>query len=410
MTGGQNMSMEKFIEANKGAGKPDVLKKIYESMIGGELRQEGVKYVYYDDPAYPSRLRDLSDPPKGLFYRGNLPREDRLSVAVIGSRECTDLGSDMAIILGGLLAKNGFQVISGLARGIDGIAQRSACMNKGATFGVLGCGVDVCYPITNEELYSRLCKGESGGGMISEFLPGELPRRGNFPKRNRIVSGLCDVLIVVEAMEKSGTLITVQSALEQGRDIYIVPGRISDPLSYGCNRLIYQGANPIYDIGVFIQELRNMEVMLLEKRTQKQIYARLWDNKNRHVTENGKDEQTISIDINDEDEMKNVRKVMLTKALDKSMKENETKSDIMMSNRENAKKYLTEEEFKIYECLDITYTSIEDIMQKYEKKNKKAISVADVISALTALDYKGFAENDNTFYRRRLKPINVSLF
>lgn len=204
---------------------------------------------------YPDKLSVIDDAPSALFVKGKLPKEDAPAVAVVGARKCSPYGREAAEELGRRLAKNGIQVVSGMAAGIDGIAQRAAMQAKGAAFGVLGSGVDVCYPVENIDMYQRLCRGENGGGMISEYMPGTKPAPWKFPVRNRIISALSDVLVVVEAKEKSGTFITVSNALEQGKDVYAFPGRMGDCLSYGCNRLISQGAGIIYDMDEFIRDL-----------------------------------------------------------------------------------------------------------------------------------------------------------
>lgn len=158
----------------------------------------------------------------------------------------------MAKEFGTVLARAGVQVISGMARGIDGIGQRSALCAGGYSLGVLGCGVDICYPQENRELYEQLLVK---GGLCSEYPPGIEPRAALFPPRNRIISGLCDGVLVIEAKERSGTLITVDMALEQGREVYAVPGRATDALSAGCNRLIRQGAQLVMNPEELLEEL-----------------------------------------------------------------------------------------------------------------------------------------------------------
>ncbi|MCR5281782.1 MAG: DNA-protecting protein DprA, partial [Lachnospiraceae bacterium] len=151
-------------------------------------------------------------------------------------------------------AQMGIELISGMAVGIDGIAQRAALEAGGKVTAVLGSGVDVCYPKENRELYETL---QQKGRIISEYIPGTEPVAGNFPLRNRIISGLADAVIVVEAKERSGTMITVDMALEQGREVYIIPGRLTDPLSAGCNRLISQGAEIIWNLGETLDMIRS---------------------------------------------------------------------------------------------------------------------------------------------------------
>lgn len=203
------------------------------------LQKEGVSFYGRNHPGYPGRLRDIPDAPAGLFVKGRLPQPDQVSVAIIGARMCSEYGRYTARQFGCQLAQAGIQIISGMARGIDGISQKAALEAGGVSFGVLGCGVDICYPRENRELYEQL---QTKGGVISEYLPGVQPQPGFFPPRNRIISGLADAVLVIEAKEKSGTLITVDMALEQGREVYALPGRVTDSLSRGCNHLIRQGA------------------------------------------------------------------------------------------------------------------------------------------------------------------------
>lgn len=221
-----------------------------------QLLQSDISFVTEPEDGYPARLRSIPDPPYGIFYRGSLPQESQPSVAVIGARACSEYGSYVARELGRELGRCGIQVISGMARGIDGISQQGALDAGGNSYGVLGSGVDVCYPAENRALYERLLQQ---GGILSEYIPGTMARAQNFPLRNRIVSGLCDALVVIEAREKSGTLITVDMALEQGREVYVVPGRITDRLSDGCNRLIKQGAGVLLSPADLVRELREQQ-------------------------------------------------------------------------------------------------------------------------------------------------------
>ena len=217
-----------------------------------KLEKAGIQFLTLQDPLYPQRLKEIPDPPFGLYVRGRLPGDDVLSVAVIGARECSEYGRFVGQELGKALGEKGVQVISGMARGIDGISQEAALKAGGISFGVLGCGVDICYPAQNKRLYEQLL---SQGGILSPYVPGTMPKAPLFPPRNRIVSGLADVLIVVEARQKSGTLITVDMALEQGREVYVVPGRLTDRLSDGCNRLLKQGAAILLSPEVFLTEM-----------------------------------------------------------------------------------------------------------------------------------------------------------
>ncbi len=203
------------------------------------LARQGISYTYCQAADFPRRLTEIPDPPFGLFYKGRLPSDTMPAVAVIGARKCSEYGRCMAEQFAAGFAARGINVISGMAMGIDGISQSAALKAGGSSYAVLGGGVDIVYPRTNETLYAQLVRQ---GGVLSEYPPRLAPRPSLFPPRNRIISALSDVVLVVEAREKSGTLITVDMALEQGREVYTIPGRCTDSLSMGCNRLLRQGA------------------------------------------------------------------------------------------------------------------------------------------------------------------------
>lgn len=203
------------------------------------LARQGISYTYCQAADFPRRLTEIPDPPFGLFYKGRLPSDIMPAVAVIGARKCSEYGRCMAEQFAAGFAARGINVISGMAMGIDGISQSAALKAGGSSYAVLGGGVDIVYPRTNETLYAQLVRQ---GGVLSEYPPRLAPRPSLFPPRNRIISALSDVVLVVEAREQSGTLITVDMALEQGREVYTIPGRCTDSLSMGCNRLLRQGA------------------------------------------------------------------------------------------------------------------------------------------------------------------------
>ena len=216
------------------------------------LMEQGIGFVSLEQPEFPEKVRHIHNPPYALYYVGKLPEENRKTVAIVGARTRSAYGSQVATELGKTLAQNGVQVVSGLARGIDRDAHQGALDGGGDTYAVLGCGVDICYPNENKYLYNKMIET---GGVISEYTPGTKPVPGQFPARNRIIAGLCECIVVVEAKEKSGSLITADFAMEEGRDIYAVPGRICDALSQGCNRLIKQGAGALINIDDFLSDL-----------------------------------------------------------------------------------------------------------------------------------------------------------
>ena len=217
-----------------------------------EMQKKGINFYHPGHPEYPRKLKYIYDPPQGIYVKGKLPDPDVLSIAMVGARNCSEYGKMMARKIATSLAGAGIQIISGMARGIDGISQETALEAGGYTCGVLGCGVDICYPEENRGLYEKLV---TSGGLISEYHPGTAARSGLFPMRNRIISALSDIVIVVEARERSGSLITADQALEQGRDVYALPGRVCDGLSQGCNRLIKQGAGIILSADDFLKEI-----------------------------------------------------------------------------------------------------------------------------------------------------------
>ncbi len=230
-----------------------------------ELEKKGVGISLCFDSEYPKQLQNISERPYAIFYKGKLPDANQYSIGIVGARQCTPYGEKYAYEFAETLAKYQIQVISGLAKGIDGISQRGALMGGGHTFAVLGNGVDICYPRENIGLYHDII--EQGGGILSEFPLGTQPLGFQFPKRNRIISGLSKVLLVIEAREKSGSLITADMALEQGRDVYALPGPVNSVLSAGCNRLIWQGAGILLSPEQLLEELG---VVSVEKEEKKQ--------------------------------------------------------------------------------------------------------------------------------------------
>lgn len=224
---------EKEVRAVEEAKKKDIREE-YEKLI-----RQGISFVPYFSEQYPKKLEVIQNPPYALYVKGKLPEEEKASAAIVGARGCTSYGEEMAYSYGKRLAEAGVEIISGMARGIDGAGQRGALSGNGRTYGVLGCGVDICYPRENFGLYMDL---QETGGLISEQLPGAKPLPRYFPARNRIISALSDVVLVIEARERSGSLITADLALEQGKEVYALPGPAASPLSTGCHRLIQQGA------------------------------------------------------------------------------------------------------------------------------------------------------------------------
>ncbi|HZE28985.1 MAG TPA: DNA-processing protein DprA [Gaiellaceae bacterium] len=225
-----------------------------EAAFRSTLAESGVGFVGRSEAAYPSILRELHDPPPGLFLRGSGGVEllSRRGVAIVGARACSTYGSQAARLLGRELAAAGLVVVSGLARGIDGEAHRGALEAGGHTVAVLGCGIDRDYPAAHAQLAARV--GEAGL-VISEYAPGVEPAPWRFPARNRIIAGLAAATIVVEARERSGSLITADFALEAGREVLAVPGEITSALSVGTNALLRLGATPLTSVDDVLESL-----------------------------------------------------------------------------------------------------------------------------------------------------------
>ena len=218
------------------------------------LAKAGAEFVTARDPHYPSALREIHDPPIGLYQKGSY-RWDRPGIAIVGSRRTTLYGQTVARQLAGDLARAGFSVVSGLARGIDTAAHEGALEAGGATAAVLGTGIDLVYPPENIDLYRRV---EAGGAIISEFPFGRRADRQSFAMRNRIVSGLCAAVVVVESDVDGGSMITAKFAGEQGRIVFAVPGRIDQPTSAGCHQLIRDGAILCTGIDDILTELQSL--------------------------------------------------------------------------------------------------------------------------------------------------------
>jgi DNA processing protein len=207
------------------------------------ISEESIKLCLYYEHNYPQKLKQIEDAPPILFYKGNIDRLNQCrNISIVGSRNYTNYGMNVTKIISSELSKNNINIISGMARGIDSCAHSACIENDFFTCAVLGCGVDVVYPASNLKIYNKIC---DTGCIISEFVPGTPPLNYNFPVRNRIISSLSDIVIIVEASLKSGSLITANYALEQGKDVFAVPGSIFSEHSKGCNKLIKEGAYPL---------------------------------------------------------------------------------------------------------------------------------------------------------------------
>jgi len=220
-----------------------------------KTKEQGIKIVTINDLNYPEYLKTIPDPPIALYIKGEITEKDRLAIAIVGSRVFTEYGKKACEMFTEGLVGLGFTIVSGMAKGIDTIAHRSCLSKNGRTIAVLGSGLDVIYPKENKGIFDEICKN---GACVSEFPLGTLPEKDNFPRRNRIISGLSLGCVVVEAKERSGALITARLALEQGREVFAVPGEITKETSKGTNRLIKDGCKMVCDVMDIVEELRHI--------------------------------------------------------------------------------------------------------------------------------------------------------
>lgn len=313
-----------------------------------KLIKKNISFISRIDSRFPEKLKNIPDPPFALYVKGELPDPSRPSVAIIGARMCSEYGRYMARAFGRGLALAGVQVISGMARGVDGISQKAALAAGGKSYAVVGSGVDICYPEDNLEIYNNLCEM---GGVISEFPPGTYPKANFFPMRNRIISGLADIVLVIEAREKSGTQITVDTALEQGREVLAVPGRVTDRLSDGCNLLISQGAG----VAIGVDD----------------VLGRLWENSksSRHhdETDDGRQEQ------------------------------NKGQHDLELQEESEGNRTI---EDQILELVDIIPVSASQLLEGLNLRGID-ITVPQLMGYLMELNYEGALIQDGTYYRKR---------
>jgi DNA processing protein len=235
--------IERIVQAREQVDLEKVWKKI---------ESQNIHILTWEDEAYPQRLKEIDQPPPVLYLRGDYLPDDLFAVAIVGTRRATPYGRQITEELAAFLAAHGITVVSGLARGIDAIAHQTALKAGGRTLGVLGSGVDKIYPPEHRALADKMIES---GAIVSDYAPGTPPDATNFPPRNRIISGLSLAVVVIEAGETSGALITAEFAAEQGREIFAVPGSILAPQSKGTNKLIQNGALPLLSVNDLMQAL-----------------------------------------------------------------------------------------------------------------------------------------------------------
>jgi len=252
------------------------------------IEQKKIQAVSMNDPSYPEMLREIADAPVVLYMKGDILPQDRYSIAIVGSRTMTVYGASVTERFSGDLATMGFTVVSGMARGIDSLAHKAAIKSGGKTIAVLGCGVDVPYPPENKTLMEKIA---SSGCVMSEFPPGTPPDKENFPRRNRLISGLSLGVLVIEAAAESGALITARYANDQGRTVFAVPGNITSRKSDGTNRLIREGAVPVRSAEEIVEELapvlkgfiRSKEKLKIEVNGDEKILCNLLSGEPKQV-------------------------------------------------------------------------------------------------------------------------------
>lgn len=242
----------------------------FEEKFLEKIDKARVKITTVLDDDYPKKLRDIINPPSILYCKGDTSCLNDLSIGIVGSRKATAYGKQCADKFARELSSCGITTISGLANGIDSIVHRSTILVEGKTIGVLGCGINIIYPLKNRELYDMI--ESSGGAIITEYPFDMAPLAGNFPCRNRIISGLSSGLLVVEAQDKSGTLITASHAADQGRDVFAIPGNINSVFSIGTNKLIRDGAKLVLSVEDIIEELPEFNILKYKGSSKKINY------------------------------------------------------------------------------------------------------------------------------------------
>ncbi len=335
------------------------------------LRDAGIDYYSIDHPLYPKRLRLIDSPPIGLFVKGSLPAEGRKAAAIVGSRTCSSYGRTACDLFCKEFAKQKIDVISGMAIGIDACAHQSTLAGGGKTYAVLGCGVDVCYPMANYTLYEQIIET---GGVISEFYPGTKPIAMRFPMRNRIIAGLSDAVLAVEARRKSGTLITVGCALNQGKEVYSIPGRLTDKLSEGCNALIAIGAR----IALSPKEMADdIQKTAFEETAETAEYMDFFVQKKK----------TDDFEVIGNDE-KNIRELNLESVGQRMKKINKYKQATLFDKKAREADISSEDAKKVFLATDVSATAIEEIAEK------TGFNIGKLMGILGSLELDGFVKQE----------------
>ena len=337
-------------------------------------RREGLHLLTFQDAAYPSKLKNIPDPPILLYYKGQLPDFDAVPViGVVGTRKASAYGMQTAKRMGYQIAKCGGIVVSGMAYGIDGMAMSGALTAGEVTVGVLGCGADIVYPPSNRALFRDV---EQYGCILSEFAPGTPPAKWTFPKRNRIISGLSNGVLVVEAPEGSGALITANHALEQGRDVFVVPGNIDQPGFVGSHRLLRDGATLVssgWDILSEYEALYPDKIHREDSPSHQRVYP---EELTKAVEEAEKSLPKVAQKPSLPGKNHPLKKILEKKTIDKEPKD-------AYSDVNTAMPKLSDQEQQIVDALSSGERLVDDVIAE------TGLSTGKILALLTMLELKG---------------------
>ena len=334
--------------------------------------QIGCRVITLHDDEYPDRLRNIYDPPIILYVRGSLPIiDEEPAVAIVGTRYCTPYGLNAAEKIGYQLAQCGLIVVSGLAKGIDAAAMRGALRGGGRVVGVIGSGLDIVYPAENKSLFTDVA---ASGAIVSEYPPGATAVPAHFPVRNRIISGLSLGVAVIEAPKKSGALITAARALEQGRDVFALPGNVDAKSSEGSNMLLREGAIPILSGEDIVSEYAELFPEKIKLNSESQL-ASTDSDRNERTRET---HQSSGINISDDNK-----------------KEIDNESGVDYIDFDEILSTLTGDEKKVAESIGYGAMNADDIIVA------SGLPASQVMTALTMLEIKGYAKRENSMYKLR---------
>ena len=339
-------------------------------------RDKKLGILTFQDAAYPRRLRNISDPPAVLYYKGQIPDlESCPAIAVVGTRKASAYGLTTAKRMGYQIARCGGIVVSGMAYGIDGMATAGALTAGSPAVGVLGCGVDVVYPMSNRSLFRDM---EEYGWLVSEFPPGYPPSRWTFPKRNRIISGMCNGVLVIEAPEKSGSLITARQAAEQGRDVFVVPGNIDLPSFQGSNQLLRDGAIMVSSGWEVVSEYEGLYPNSLRKELG-QCCQTAYPEEVQFAADSGKQYEKVAQDIQKPKQIRNLKKKL--DKIDKKDIDNTASRPYSVVDTDSIP--LSDEERSVIQILEQGERLVDDVIAQ------TGLPAGKLLSLLTMLELKG---------------------